>query len=52
MPDADSPCFTVLASGAVCGHRYGRHFGPRAVSGADVEWRGVGVPVPAVHLEG
>jgi hypothetical protein len=27
MPDPDAPCFTVLASGAVCGHRYGRHFG-------------------------
>jgi hypothetical protein len=27
MPDPDSPCFTVLASGAVCGHRYGSHYG-------------------------
>jgi hypothetical protein len=28
MPHPDDPCFTVLPSGAICGHRYGRHFGP------------------------
>jgi hypothetical protein len=27
MPRPDDPCFTVLPSGAICGHRYGRHLG-------------------------
>jgi hypothetical protein len=26
IPHPDDPCFTVLPSGAICGHRYGRHF--------------------------
>jgi hypothetical protein len=27
MPDPDDPCFTVLPSGAICGHRRAKHFG-------------------------
>jgi hypothetical protein len=36
MIDPTEPCYTILATGALCGHPYGRHFGPEGpcLSGA------------------